>query len=163
MKPLAVPIMCCATTLVASAEGRTVETERVRIAEGLRRTHTLGQAALRTELGLLADACRQRGWDGYSAAPMDEASLELAKRLLDAIPPAARGVALSVSADPDGQVSLEWHRSPRWTLAVSVSPRRELHYSALLGPSRAYGTEPLDPSVGLPERVRSLIRRIESA
>ena len=72
-------------------------------------------------------------WDAYAAAPGEEAFF-LAYRFLEPLPLGAP--APSVGAEADGHVTLEWHRSPRRTLSVSVSAQGDLHYAARLGPSR---------------------------
>lgn len=64
----------------------------------------------------------------------------------------------SLGAEPDGSLTLEWRRSPQHTLSVSVTPDGELHYAALLGPSRAFGTEAFFDE--LPEPILGLIRRV---
>lgn len=69
--------------------------------------------------------------------------------------------APSIGAEPDGHLTLEWHRSPRRTLSLSVSPDDELHYAGLFGPSRVYGTEAYFGEV--PKSVLHLIRRVYSA
>lgn len=84
--------------------------------------------------------CLEPNWDGYGATPVSEATYRLAYQFLEALP---LGAPLpSFGAEPDGHLTMEWHRSPRWTLSISVSPEGELHYAALLGTRKAYGTEP---------------------
>lgn len=84
--------------------------------------------------------CLEPNWDGYGATSVSEATYRLAYQFLEALP---LGAPLpSCGAEPDGHLTLEWHRSPRWTLSISVSPEGELHYAALLGTRKAYGTEP---------------------
>ena len=83
----------------------------------------------------------------------------LACQFLGALP---LGIAApSVGAEPDGHLTLEWYRSPRRLLSVSVSPERDLHYAALLGPSKAYGTEAFFGDV--PRTILDLIHRVQAA
>jgi hypothetical protein len=56
---------------------------------------------------------------------------------------------------------MEWYRSPRRTLSVSVAPGDDLHYAALFGPSRVYGTEAFFGEI--PEGILNLIRRVYGA
>jgi len=85
------------------------------------------------------EACRMPDWDGYGALPLDEATFDLAREFIDALP---LGTPLpSFGAEPDGHLTMEWHHSVRRTLSISVSPEGELHYAAILGSNRAYGTE----------------------
>ena len=50
--------------------------------------------------------------------------------------------APELSAEPDGQITLEWYRSPTRLLSVSIDPVGSLHYAATLGGRAQYGTEP---------------------
>jgi hypothetical protein len=63
-----------------------------------------------------------------------------------------------VSAEPDGALTFEWHRSARLTLSVSVPGSGVLHYAALLGDAKAYGTEPFFGEV--PKVISDLIHRV---
>lgn len=155
-------VLVTSLSFAASREGEAVTARLNAATEHLRATDTLGQSSLRASLDNLAFECRRSGWDGYAAMPVEPASVEYAHRLLDAVP-ASRDIEVSVGAEADGQVTVEWHRSPSWTLSVSVSPTGELHYAAIFGSGSAYGTEPFDPSVGLPEAILRLIRRVEAA
>jgi len=92
------------------------------------------------ELFAVADECKASNWDAQGAAPVTDDTYRIAYRLLEAMP---LGTATpSIGAEPDGHITLEWYRSPRRTLSVSVSPDSDLHYAALLGPRKRYGTEP---------------------
>jgi len=124
------------------------ETARV-IADGiaqwrsrLQDSYALGQRAKGslTELCQVFDDCRHANWDGYGARPVAESAFRLASQFLEALPLGTP--APSVGAEPDGHLTLEWHRSPRRTLSLSMSPEGDLHYAALLGTSKRYGTEP---------------------
>ncbi len=104
----------------------------------------------------MADECRMPNWDGYGAEAVSQQSFSVAYRFLDALP---FGFPLpSIGAEPDGCLTLEWHRTPHHTVSVSASPQAELHYSALIGPNRVYGTEVFfgEP----PNAILELIRRI---
>ncbi len=152
-----------ASSFTASPEGQVVAQKRSDMTGRFRESWAIGHAALRHDLGRIARECLAQGWDGYGAMPLEASSVDIANRLLDVTPPTGKGIMLSVGAEPDGQVTLEWHKSASWTLSVSVSPAGELHYAALLGSSTAYGTEYFDPTIGLPAALTNLIRRIEAA
>lgn len=83
--------------------------------------------------------CQRPGWDGYGALPITETTYELAQQFIDALPLSTPLPAFG--AEPDGHLTMEWHRSSRRTLSVSISPEGELHYAALLGMSKAFGSE----------------------
>jgi hypothetical protein len=110
----------------------------------------------------VVDELRQRcqpfqapGWDGYQALPVSSSSIDRAVQFVESLSHELEAPA--VGAEPDGQVTLEWYRGPRQVLSVSVSPDGDLHYAALVGRNRHYGTiapgEPIDTLVGLARRV----------
>src|SRR3954462_4136738 len=77
----------------------------------LRQTVSFGdkrKAALGTLYDIYQDGQR-RGWDGYDALPISQESHSYAYRLIENLPLGAP--TPSVSADPDGHISLEWYRS----------------------------------------------------
>lgn len=133
------------------------------IAEGLaqlRKSNSFGAGikAATEELRGVADECSSNGWDGYEAAPVEQETIRQANHFLDALP---LGMAVpSVGVEPDGQITFEWYQSPRRILSVSVSPEGDLHYAALLGYRKSYGTEPFFGEI--PSDVLNLVRRVVS-
>lgn len=92
------------------------------------------------ELSQVFEDCREPNWDGYGAQPVSDETYHLAVEFLKAL---RFGTAVpSIGAEPDGHLTVEWYRSPQRTLSVSISPHGELHFAALLGLAKAYGTEP---------------------
>ena len=83
------------------------------------------------------EECRQPNWDGYGAQSVREETYDLAHQFLAALPLST--LVPSIGAEPDGHITVEWHRSPQRTLSVSISPDGELHYAALLGRSEFAG------------------------
>ncbi len=100
--------------------------------------------------------CLEPNWDGYGATPVSETTYRLAYQFLEALPLGTPPP--SFGAEPDGHLTLEWYRSPRWTLSISVSPESELHYAALLGIRKAYGSEPFFGDA--PRMVMDLIQQV---
>ena len=96
-------------------------------------------AKVEGQLKALEQQCAAPNWDGYGAAAVDAATLIYAYKFLRSLPWSA--ATPEIAAEPDGQVTFEWYRSPRYTLSISVSPEGELHYAALRGSSKRYGTE----------------------
>ncbi len=117
------------------------------------------ESTLREELGEVWEQCREPNWDGYDAQAVSHDSLRNTYVFLESLPLGTP--APSVGAEPDGSLTLEWHRSPRRTLSVSVSPDGDLHYAALFGPNREYGTEVFFGEI--PERILALIQRVRVA
>ncbi len=92
------------------------------------------------ELSQVFEECREPNWDGFSAQPVSDWTYHLAYEFLKVLPLGTP--APSSGAEPDGHVTFEWHRSPHRTLSLSISPKGDLHFSALLGSAKTYGTEP---------------------
>jgi hypothetical protein len=64
----------------------------------------------------------------------------------------------SISAQPDGQLTLEWYRSPTRTLSISIDPAGVIHYAGLFGIEKHFGTvRYLD---GLPDRILRLASEV---
>lgn len=127
----------------------------------LQRSYALGQQAKGSlnELNQVLLDCRHANWDGYGAAPVSGCTFQSAYAFLDALPLGTP--APSVGAEPDGHLTLEWHRSPRRTLSVSVSPEGDLHYAALIGSGKHYGSEPFYGEA--PKVITDLIQRVLAA
>jgi hypothetical protein len=111
------------------------------------------------ELFKTFEACRQPNWDGYGARPVREETFHLAHQFLTVLP---LSIPLpSIGAEPDGHITVEWYRAPQRTLSVSISPDAELHYAALLGSDKTFGTEAFTGAV--PKVVADLIHRVTAA
>lgn len=122
----------------ASESAAYVTTQAEKGRRHLQNSFTGGKKAFE-ELCEVADQCREHGWDGYSALPITQETYQVAYRFLESLP---LGTPLpDVSAEPDGHITFEWYASPRRVLSVSVSSQGDLHYSALIGHSKNYGTE----------------------
>jgi hypothetical protein len=103
------------------------------------------------------EECREPDWDGYRARPVLDKTYQLARKSLETLPPGTP--TPSIGAEPDGHLTVEWHRSPQRTLSVSISPNGDLHYAALLGLERICGTEMF--RARMPQALSDLIARIE--
>ncbi len=126
--------------------------------ERLYRSSALGTVmnAITQQLCELAEARSDDNWDGYGADALDQSTFRQAYIFAEALPP---GIAVPhVGAEPDGSICFEWYKNPRRTLSVSVTADAELHYAALLGASRAYGSEVFLGSV--PSRILELAQSV---
>lgn len=149
------------TTHGASETAQFVAEQAEKMRGRLHESYALGLAGkgVFDELYSVAERCLVRDWDGYGAAPVSADAYALASQFLRALP---LGIAApSVGAEPDGQLTFEWYRSPRRLLSVSISPDADLHYAALLGPNKAYGTEAFFGEV--PRMILDLIHRVQAA
>ena len=91
------------------------------------------------------------------AQSVREETYDLAHQFLAALPLST--LLSSIGAEPDGQITVEWYRSPQRTRSVSISPDEEFHYAALLGPERICGTETFRARMS--QVLSDLIARIE--
>lgn len=108
------------------------------------------------ELGTVWSECSAPNWDGFGAVAVSQDTLRNMYCLVESLPP---GFPVpSVGAEPDGSLTLDWYHSPRRTVSVSTNETGELHYAALLGPNRHFGTEVLSGEV--PERIRALVDEV---
>jgi hypothetical protein len=119
-------------------------------------SHNQARQSAREALLAIRETASLPDWDGHGASPISRATYQQAYRVLEAIPDSFP--LPTFGAEPDGQLTLEWHHSAYRTLSISVSPDGELHYAALIGASRAYGTEPFLGQ--LPEVLLPLIQRV---
>jgi hypothetical protein len=117
----------------------------------------MARAAASKELKMLVGECSVPNWDGCGAAPIAEPTVSTVSSFLAALPLGTPEP--SIGAEPDGDVTLEWYSSTERTLSVSVTAGGELHYAALLGSSKAYGTEQFSGDV--PQVILNLIRRVD--
>lgn len=132
-----------------------------RLAEGWRgweNSVAFGRKGVKEALYTVAEECRSPNWDGYGAKPVSEAAFRLAYRFLEALPLGCS--TPTVGAEPDGQITFEWHRSARRTLSVSIDPEGRVHYAALLGARKEHGQEPFFGE--MPQRVGELIDSLGS-
>jgi hypothetical protein len=102
------------------------------------RDSILGHAEALEDLAEVWEECRNPGWDGHGAFPVDQETLRGAYSLVESLP--LGFPRPSIGAEPDGQLTLEWRKSPSRTLSVSVDPDGFLHYAGLYGASKRYGT-----------------------
>lgn len=102
------------------------------------------------------EECRKTNWDGYGAQPIQDETYRFTYEFLTALP--RDTPSPSMGAEPDGHLTVEWFRSPERTLSVSISADGDLHFSALLGFTKAYGTEPFEGEV--PKIISDLIHRV---
>jgi hypothetical protein len=126
----------------------------------LKNSDILGLGVVFNELFGVAEECKTPNWDGHGGRGVAEETYRFAYCFLEALPFGTPPP--TVGAEPDGHLTFEWHRSPRRTLSVSISPEGDLHYAALLGPrDKDYGTKPFYGEIPMP--ILDLIARVTAA
>ena len=124
--------------------------------ERLRESNAFGNHPVFEELREVWQECRKPGWDGHGATPVERAALEAAYRLLDMLP--LGFPRPSISAQPDGLLTLEWYRTPTRNFSISIDPIGCIHYAGLFGADEHYGTVAFFD--GLPERILRLASEV---
>jgi len=109
-----------------------------------------------TELDELRAEASHKGWDGYGAQPLNPASFDFAIRFLNALPSAAP--LPDVSADGDGEVSLDWVFGERQALTVSVGPTGRCIFAWMLGQRTYRGTDWIDDEI--PDEIVSALGKL---
>jgi hypothetical protein len=116
------------------------------------RMHLLASYAVRgaaeTTLDQLEEVRREasgEGWNGYGARPMHPEAYRHARLFLEALPPSAP--APEVSADPDGDVALDWVFGRRKALSLSIGPRGRVTFAWMRGQRTFRGTDWLDDGI----------------
>jgi len=160
--PMTAVMTCSALAspiLGASDESQYVARHFGSLLERLQDSRSVGIQALMDDLHALEAECSDEGWDGQDARAISSASIELVARLLKGL--AVGTNRLSLGVDANGWVTMAWHHSPRWTLSVSVTGDGWLHYAALLGSERHFGTVAMGDR--LPSVVATLAERVSRA
>jgi hypothetical protein len=96
------------------------------------------------------------GWDGHGARAVSFESYLYARRFLEALPTTAPPP--EVSADPDGEVSLDWTFGPRKALTLSIGVDGRCSYAWIRGKQKSRGTEWFDDEV--PANVLSALAQL---
>ena len=118
---------------------------------------TLGKRSAYNELVAFWEECKSPNWDGYNAFAVQEVTLYKAYLFIHALP---LGYPLpSVGAEPDGHLTLEWYRNPRWILSVSISPEGMLYYAALFDTESEQGWESFWGEI--PQVILGLINKVK--
>lgn len=106
-------------------------------------SRTTGSAL--SELNEVRVEAAEAGWDGHGARPISFDAYLYARRFLEALPTTAPSP--EVSADPDGEISLDWVFGPRKALTLSIGSNGRCSYAWIRGKQKSRGTEWLDDEV----------------
>jgi hypothetical protein len=108
------------------------------------------------ELASLYAECTRTNWDGYGALPLRSEVFQVAAGFAASIPFDVPMPEISASAQ--GDISFEWAQNSRRIISVAVSDNGEIHFAALNGHRRTYGSFPFDGSFDL--QLHDLIRTV---
>lgn len=98
-----------------------------------------------------------QGWNGYDALAIDPDACRQAKCFLDALPTTAPSP--EISADPDGEVALDWIFGRQKALSVSIGPTGRCTFAWMLGKRTFRGTDWLDDD-GIPASIVQALGRL---
>jgi hypothetical protein len=147
-----IPTLATGTTGF-SKEADFIKKENKNNLSQLHKSFALGLGGVFIELDNVQNECSVENWDGYGALPINKTSANNTEELLNALPIGL--TAPSIGAEPDGTITVGWYNSPQKALSISISPENDLHYAAIIGLRRIYGTEPFFGT--LPRAIHELI------
>lgn len=127
-----------------SSEAQAVRKAASAVVEAAERSQVLfGEKSVAiSQIVSLANECAETGWDGDTAAPIDQAAIDTAVKFIRALP---RDVPLPEFApEPDGSISLDWIRSRNRLFSLSVGSTSRLAYAWLDGSDRGHGVAQFD-------------------
>lgn len=137
-----------------TARDISVRTHNVRSSLG--RTNVFGQEHANQDLVTIFQQCRVSDWDGYGAVPVSYETFKLAQSVIESLP---LGMPMpSIGAEPDGQITLEWYKSPSRLVSVSVDQHVTLHFAALIDGGTQHGTSVFIRE--FPKSLRNLIWQV---
>ncbi len=110
------------------------------------------------ELYAIAQDCGSDGWDGYNALAVDFQTFACAVEFIREMPNISSLPELS--ADPDGDVSFDWHFGNAGIASIAVDGNHWLHYAVTIGPRRFAGRLP--KSERFPSQVQEILGAIRS-
>jgi hypothetical protein len=122
----------------------------------LQGTCSVGNQQVLDELSEVYHECNEEGWDGYGALPVEQDAMHAAYCIIESLPTGFPRP--SIGAEPDGQITLEWRKSPNRILSVSVDPSGILHYAGLFGRNKQHGT--MEHFFSAPDKLLQLVREL---
>ena len=104
---------------------------------------TFNKEEIATYLNEIYEECSSENWDGYDSNPISEEAFEQAQSFLYTVMNENQlNVPIpDISADPDGDISLEWRKEHRFTFVVSINGQGLISYAGLFGKNKIHGTE----------------------
>lgn len=135
---------------------------RDKVIKDFRKTETFSRPIEETidALKEVYNECSIEDWDGFSALPVSEDAVSDAAKLIYLLPSNMTFPMPTITADPNGEIALEWYRGSRSIFVVSVSGNSEIVYAGLYGTNKTHGIEYFGSS--LPSVIISNLKRLFS-
>jgi len=108
--------------------------------------------------GVLAQEIEEN--DRSKLRPVSEKMMSEAMRLVKLLPSNLNFPLPSITAEPGGEIALEWYKDNNHIFVVSVTGHNELIYAGLFGASKTHGIEYFESS--LPAEIISNLKRLYS-
>lgn len=133
---------------------------RDKVIEDFRRAQTFGRPIEEMIEALLEvyRECSIEDWDGMGALPVSESSVLDAAKLIYLLPSSIIFPMPTITAQPTGEIAIEWYRGRRSIFAVSLSGNNELIWAGLYGPNKYHGIEYFGNS--LPPAIITNLKRL---
>jgi hypothetical protein len=134
----------------ASPQGQAIYLQLERVREGLRSSYSQGDVWNKSRIAIdeILRECSHPDWDGYHAIPLHHQTARNARQFAEALPP--QFPAPQVSATVAGDITFEWAQSHYRTVTVAVDEHGKVHYAAINGNAKAFGSFPLVDVLGSP-------------
>ncbi len=147
-----------ARSTAQSEPAKEIDRLREKIREHLLLSYVMSNPAeqVLTELEAVRAEASREGWDGYDARPLSSDAYAFARIFLNALPSTAP--LPEVSADGDGEVTLDWVFGERKALTVSVGPTGRCTFAWMLGLRVYRGTDWIDDEI--PEEILSALGKL---
>lgn len=100
--------------------------------------------------------CSEENWDGYGANPVSKSSISEALKFIDLIP--SSFPMPQITAEPSGEIGLEWYKDKRLMFALSFSGKNMISYAGIFGINKIHGTEYFGDSI--PSIIIENLRRL---
>jgi len=127
-----------------SGEAAKVTRDRLNIDHAFEQSQSLFGSKRQTlsELWMLADACRQKNWDGEGALPVEPMAVRMAEQFIRVLPEEIP--APEFTPEPDGSVGLDWSTGPNRVFSISFGSSHRLAYAWLNGTDRGHAVARFD-------------------
>jgi hypothetical protein len=110
------------------------------------------------ELRAVWEEYKTANWDGNGAFPVLEETSKNTCSFIESLP--LDCPLPSVGVEPDGHLTLEWHRDVRWTFSISISSESVIYYAALFNDEVTSGSEKFSGSIS--KAVLNLIQKVNT-
>ena len=143
-------------TIGFSEDSHVIESVLDKIMEHFRESVSLGRSETLNSLVEIYSKCYQEDWDGYGAFPINENTFKEALKFIELLPSSLP--MPEITAEPGGEIGLEWRKGKRQIFVASVNGKNLITYAGIFGINKTHGTEYFGESI--PRVIIENIRRL---